>query len=337
MRLRKIFKVIAAIIILLSIAGRVFEYLHLSKTLLIVLPMIAIWIAEYYFFDRNFIPRSSNFELDLEEVRELAGTVKCNLPIRLNSLIVAIGEIPDWIVVAGGTPHGFPISFTSFQVVYENKTVIIECPFNKTLYDKFCQFEFLGIKGKSFHEENFEIMQKAMLEADCIIATHEHWDHVGGIAQSPYLEELMKKSVLTSEQIYSKTIKDAGFPNGIFDDVFPLEYDQYHVLAPGIVLIKAPGHSVGSQMIFIKLHDGTEYLFVGDIGWNMINIEQLTNHSRIGMFLRHENGKQLGHLIRWLYENICQNPNNNVILLTSHDLGQLENYRRTGLIGDSFE
>jgi len=303
----------------------------------LVLLLTVIWIAEYYLFKKNEIPKISDFKIDLGELRELVDTQKNRLPVRLNSLIVAEGEIPDWIVVAGGAPCSYPISFTSFQVVYDDKTVIIECPFDKVLYDKFCKYRFLGIKGKHFDEKKYEVMRRAMLEAEYIVATHEHWDHVGGIAQSLNVSEIMKKTVLTTEQVHSRTIKAAGFPQGTFDDYEPLEYDQYHVLAPGIVLIKAPGHSVGSQMIFVRLRHGEEFLFIGDVGWNMVNIERLSNHSRIGMLLRYEDGGQLGHQIRWLHENIYNNPDEKIHLITSHDPSQIEDYTRTGVIGEKFE
>ena len=337
MKFRNILKILTILGILYSFVNGISEHQNQVLALVFGLLFTVIWMAEYYLFKRNDIPKISDFEIDLVEVRELVETENNCLPVRLNSLVVAEGEIPDWIVVAGGAPSGFSISFTSFQVVYDDKTVIIECPFNKVLYDKFCGYKLLGIKGKHFNEENYEIMQRAMLDAEYIVATHEHWDHVGGIAQSPNIGELVKKTVLTLEQVHGHTIKDAGFPHGTFDDYTPLEYERYHVLVPGIVLIKAPGHSVGSQMIFVRLRDGKEFLFIGDVGWNMINIEKLANHSRIGMLLRHEDGEQLGHQIRWLYDNIHNNPDEEIHLITSHDPSQIEDYTRTGLIGEKFE
>ena len=68
-----------------------------------------------------------------------------------------------------------------------------------------------------------------------------------------------------------------------------------------------------------------------------INIEKLTNHSKIGMILRYENGDLLGHQIRWLHDNIYDNPDEVIHLVSSHDLGQIEDYRQTGLIGEKFE
>jgi hypothetical protein len=90
-------------------------------------------------------------------------------------------------------------------------------------------------------------------------------------------------------------------------------------------------------MIFVRLRYGEEFLFIGDVGWNMVNIERLSNHSRMGMLLRHEDGVQLGHQIRWLYENAYNNPDEEIHLMTSHDPSQIEDYTRTGLIGEKFE
>ena len=334
---RKTLKILVIIGILYFLVQGLSELQNQVSVIILIFLYTLILIIEYYLFKKNRVPQVSDFNVDLDVLREFTDVEKEGLPVRLNSLVVAEGEIPDWIVVAGGASHCFPISFTSFQVVYDKQTVIIECPFDKRLFEKFCRFSVLGIRGKYYSEDNFDIMQKAMLEAKYIIATHEHWDHVGGIAQSPYVGELLKETVLTVEQVHGHTIRDAGFPEGSFDKYEPLKYDKYHVLSPGIVLIKAPGHSEGSQMIYVRLRSGDEFLFIGDVAWNMINIEKLTNHSKIGMILRYENGDLLGHQIRWLHDNIYDNPNEVIHLVSSHDLGQIEDYRQTGLIGEKFE
>jgi glyoxylase-like metal-dependent hydrolase (beta-lactamase superfamily II) len=44
-------------------------------------------------------------------------------------------------------------------------------------------------------------------------------------------------------------------------------------IAPGVVLIRAPGHTPGSQMVYVKREDGRELLFIGDIGWSLRNVE----------------------------------------------------------------
>ena len=336
MKYRRNLKILLILGILFSFVTGISENGNQLSAIILGLLYAGLLIIEHFLFNRNEIPEKTDFKLGLSEVREVADTTE-QLPIRLNSMIIAEGEIPDWIVMAGGAPMSFPISFTSFQVVYEDMTIIIECPFNKTLFDKFCRFKLLGIRGKYYDEENYETMQRALLDAKYIVATHEHWDHVGGIAQSSNVKELIKKTVLTKEQINGHTIKDAGFPEGILDEVSPLEYDKYHVLAPGVVLIKTPGHSVGSQTIYVRLRNGEEFLFIGDIGWNRINIEKLVNHSRMGAILRYENREQLGHQIKWLHDNIYDNEGENIHLITSHDPSQIEEYTRAKLMGTIFE
>jgi len=37
-----------------------------------------------------------------------------------------------------------------------------------------------------------------------------------------------------------------------------IDYDGYFPLAPGVALIKAAGHTAGSQMVFVTLASGRE-------------------------------------------------------------------------------
>src|SRR5262249_41940378 len=48
-----------------------------------------------------------------------------------------------------------------------------------------------------------------------------------------------------------------------------LDYPQYYPVAPGVVLIRSPGHSPDSQMVFIRLQSGREILHSVDSAWIM--------------------------------------------------------------------
>jgi glyoxylase-like metal-dependent hydrolase (beta-lactamase superfamily II) len=65
----------------------------------------------------------------------------------------------------------------------------------------------------------------------------------------------------------------AKFPDHVLDGYVPLEYRQYDAAAPGMVLIKSPGHTPGSQMVYVQTADGKEFLFIGDVAWHFRNIE----------------------------------------------------------------
>ena len=48
-----------------------------------------------------------------------------------------------------------------------------------------------------------------------------------------------------------------------------IDYPLVHAVAPGVVLIRAPGHSPGSQFVYVRLADDREVLLVGDLVWMM--------------------------------------------------------------------
>ncbi len=61
-------------------------------------------------------------------------------------------------------------------------------------------------------------------------------------------------------------------------------------VAPGVVVIPAPSHTPGSQMIYARLANGREYLFAGDIATFAQSWLQLRARSHlIGDYLAPEN------------------------------------------------
>ena len=55
------------------------------------------------------------------------------------------------------------------------------------------------------------------------------------------------------------------WPTGSRESFQPLIYQGMLPIAPGVVLVKAPSHTPGSQLVFVQFADGSEYLFMGDI------------------------------------------------------------------------
>ncbi len=301
-------------------------------TIWIVIALIAIAaLLSYLILFHGPWPRRSDFSIDFSRVRELAADTRENLPSAIRILTVATGELPGWGVVAGdfgGKPAG--IDFPSFQIVYRDKTAIIEAPFNKKLFDKFPY-------GKDFDKANYQTMQRALLAADFILPTHEHWDHLGGIAQSEHIDALLPKTIFTQEQLHGPTIADAQFPEGSLDGYTPLVYDTYHRAAPGVVLIKAPGHSAGHQFVYVQLQDGREYLFTGDVCWVNRNLEKRRNRPWLASKKRLENRRQIAHQMRYLHDEFYANRSQKIIQISTHDPAQHARYIREGLLEEGFQ
>lgn len=291
----------------------------------IIVIIIGILIAGYFMLFRGPWPEKSDFTVDFDKVRQLADADKSELPLQINCLVIATGELPSWGVVAGEFGGAYNIEFPSFQLVYADKTAIIEAPYNKTLFDKFPY-------GREFYQANYDIMQQALLEAEFIIPTHEHWDHLGGIAQSDHIEQILPKAILTKEQINGPTITDAEFPEHAFDHYEALEYETYHRVAPGVVLIEAPGHSVGHQFVYVVLQNGTEFLFTDDVVWVTTNFEKQKARPWLANKKRLENREQIAHQMRWIYDEFYTNKDQQIMMLTTHDPEQHKQYIEEGLL-----
>src|SRR5690606_38980467 len=82
------------------------------------------------------------------------------------------------------------------------------------------------------------------------------------------------------------------------DGYEPLVYEQYEVLAPGVAVIKSPGHSPGSQMVYVQLADGSEVLFIGDVAWKYRNILVQRERARLvtQFFLKEDRSAVFGQL-----------------------------------------
>jgi hypothetical protein len=108
-----------------------------------------------------------------------------------------------------------------------------------------------------------------------------------------------------------------------------LDYAKYYPVAPGLVLIKSPGHSVDSQMVFIRLQSGREILHSVDAAWNMDNILELKG--KAAPWVKEDVPAIMGQL-RWLKR--IHETEGNVTILVTHDDERFELVTRSGLVGD---
>lgn len=299
---------------------RVYRYL-LYALLLLVIP----GGCSYFYLYKGHVPvpAQSNFGVDLEEVRALAGP---GVATAIRSIKVGDGAFPDWVAIAGGQEGAdeFPADWRAFQVVYPDRTVLIDPVHNRDLHESFPL-------AREYDDAAFALMQEWVGAADLILATHGHWDHVGGVAASPHIAELASRVRFTREQLDGGWLEDANFPEGFLASLAPLEYERLHRIAPGMVLIKAPGHTPGSQLIYLRLRSGREILFVGDVVWNLANLRELRGHGRFVGLTGQEDLEAKAHQIRWLHDLWQAGA---VELVIAHDRTLHEEQQRAGLFED---
>jgi glyoxylase-like metal-dependent hydrolase (beta-lactamase superfamily II) len=104
-----------------------------------------------------------------------------------------------------------------------------------------------------------------------IVFTHEHQDHLGGVVRSEHRTALESNTLFTRTQLDWLGHQLPGSLIPLDDDeaarFAAFDYDPLVAIAPGVVLVRAPGHTDGSQMVYVRLVSGTEILLAGDVSY----------------------------------------------------------------------
>jgi len=97
------------------------------------------------------------------------------------------------------------------------------------------------------------------------------------------------------------------------------------------VLIKAPGHTPGHQMVYVRLDSGREYLLIGDVGWTLDNVSQLKLPPAATIRRISEDASALMHQLRWIKSVMEQDR---LVVIPSHDDKLLQDLAAKQLIGE---
>jgi glyoxylase-like metal-dependent hydrolase (beta-lactamase superfamily II) len=239
---------------------------RLLKTLVVLLVLAA---PAYYFLVVHSPSAGKDFPLDTAELRRLANSISGAKPTEVRYEQVLSLKFSQAMTEAGAHWEEWLMPVYSYQLVYPDKTLIVDTAMSQAIEEAGAPPPMRG----SYDETAYARMLEAMEQASQIVITHEHMDHIGGIAAHPKLAEILPAVRLTAEQVsHPEKMKPAVLPADVMKDYQPLQYDRVLAIAPGVVLLKSPGHTPGSQMVFVQLADGRELLFLGDVSWRTQNI-----------------------------------------------------------------
>jgi glyoxylase-like metal-dependent hydrolase (beta-lactamase superfamily II) len=179
-------------------------------------------------------------------------------------------------------------------------------------------------------------VEKAVRGAKFIVVTHEHGDHAAGVIRTPFLDEIAPKTVFTKTQIEAlqtdPQMPEIKLTPQMAARYIVMDYERYYPFAPGITLMKAAGHTPGSQMIYVTLETGGEYLFIGDIGWHMDNVRLMK--VKDAPWIKEDEAALMAQLT-WL--NGLEKTEKNLHIVVSHDDEQRKQYIANGVLGGVFE
>lgn len=294
----------------------------------VVLLALVLFAPGYWWLFMESAEPEGAFTIDLAQVRRLANEVPGEKPSAIHFEPVAHFEFPGAAIVAGDGWGLEDMTVYAYQLVFPDQRVIVD-----TAMD-----EATAKQGgaTAFDPEAFARVTKALSEARHIVVTHEHFDHLAGLATHPDAKALMAKAALTKEQLAEPSRMDPlVFPPAALEGYRPLETGALHALAPGVVLIKSPGHTPGSQLVYVQRADGAEALLLGDVAWHWRNVELVRERARLvtAVFLHEDRAAVLRELAE-LHRLAAAEPA--LTILPGHDAARVERAVAAGLLVKTF-
>jgi glyoxylase-like metal-dependent hydrolase (beta-lactamase superfamily II) len=245
------------------------------------------------------------------------------LPERIEVEKVGDFAFPRNLVVAGEGFRMHPMVLLSHRVLWPEGSLMIDTAMSPEAAKK--------MPGSKMDGSAYERVQAAIQKAKVIVFTHEHSDHISGIASAPDFAAIASKVRITREQLEGPKLEREAFPPGALGSLHPLDYDGVYALAPGVVLQKAPGHSSGSQLVYVELANGARFLFVGDVAWTHDNITEQVGRPRLVQYMLGEDRGAVAAEVK----AFAALPRD-VHVIVAHDAVALDRDLRAGLYQQGF-
>ncbi len=257
--------------------------------------------------------------LQLAAARAVAHAIPGDLPTWIGYRILEADSAPLSDLGANAAKTKVANPTPVFQVCFPHGWIMVDAGMDRETARR------AGDKGV-FLDEAYASAVAALRAASLIVITHEHYDHAATVVRSAVSDELAPHTMLTRQQVdmltHARLITTLDSTK--VDRYIVVDYDHVLPIAPGVVLIKAPGHTPGSQVIYVQLASGREVILAGDVAWHRFGIETETQKPDS---IREDRGPIAGEL-KWLHAA----EQAGVAVVVSHDGDQLAMLERSGVL-----
>ena len=245
----------------------------------------------------------------IAQLRSLASAMPGPAPAAVELEMPAFRHLPRNLFAAGHGMKRAMIAVMAWRLpVAGDRAIIIDTGLHR--------IDAAEMGMDQYWPERQRKVDQAMAEAGLILATHEHPDHLGALARMggpPLLETArLNRAQLPPSPVATKLAWQGTRPQP------KLGKDDPEAVAPGVVVIPAPSHTPGSQMVYARLADGREVLFAGDIATLAVNWQELRARSRfVGDYLAPEVRPQVYAWLRTIRALKAESPG--LVVIPGHD------------------
>ena len=262
----------------------------------------------------------------LATVRRAAEVVPGERATSVGVLTPDVFTISMAFMLEGGSSDSVPAGHPAFQLRFPHGWIMVDASIDREI-----------AKDKSFSDERYRRIQEALRDARLSVVTHEHADHVAGLIRSPYLAEVQRHAMLTRAQM-RVLLDKPNDPRIKLDSAaasryLVVDYDPIMPIAPGVVLIKAAGHTPGSQMVYVRLASGRELVLAGDVAWHHAGIVSQTQKPEASTkSFGGEDRAAIAQQLRWLKELPSA-----ITVLPAHDQALIDQLVAHGVLRQGFQ
>lgn len=273
------------------------------------------------------LPAKARFDIDLAALRQAAGPIESG-PSQAAAERVAQLNAPECAAVAGGGFKMVAFGMYSWLLTYADGTSLMIDPVHsrKTNEEQ--------SKGEPYDDAAWERQERAIAKANVIVATHEHYDHLGGATDSAHFDTFGPKLKLTAAQRQRPRVAGVGRDLSGPATLESGPEGSTHPVAPGVVAVTTPSHTPGSQLLYVRLSSGRELLFVGDVVWQEASLERERPRARGVSLVMGEDVEALTHQIRAIIDLKRREPSLDIVV--AHDQPAMERRFLSGAVTRGF-